>query len=134
MARGPRQARVPRMRMRRRARLRRRIERWQAVQRPYRRAWPYLLLAVLAAPAVFLALPESLQTRFETIVNPEVGPKEAERSGEGRIQGPLVTLGENDVRWEYERRRRLASAPTGWQGHALPWFGLVLLDPGHVPE
>jgi O-antigen ligase len=57
---------------------------------PYRRAWPWLLLAVMAAPAVFLALPESLQTRFETIVNPEVGPKEAERSGEGRIQGLLT--------------------------------------------
>ncbi len=43
--------------------------------------------------------------------------------GEGRIQGPQVTLGENLVRWEYDRRRRLTSAPTGWQGHALPWFG-----------
>jgi O-antigen ligase len=57
---------------------------------PYRRAWPWLLATILVAPAVFLALPESLQTRFETIVNPEVGPKEAERSGEGRIQGLLT--------------------------------------------
>jgi O-antigen ligase len=41
----------------------------------------------VAAPLAFVALPESLQTRFETIVNPEVGPKNAQESGEGRIQG-----------------------------------------------
>jgi O-antigen ligase len=44
----------------------------------------------VAAPLAFAALPESLQTRFETIVNPEVGPKNAQESGEGRIEGLLT--------------------------------------------
>jgi O-antigen ligase len=42
---------------------------------------------VVAAPLAFVALPESLQTRFETIINPEVGPKNAQESGEGRWEG-----------------------------------------------
>src|SRR5262249_35584940 len=41
----------------------------------------------VAAPLSFVALPESLQTRFETIINPDVGPKNAEESGQGRIEG-----------------------------------------------
>jgi O-antigen ligase len=41
----------------------------------------------VAAPLAFVALPESLQTRFETIINPEVGPKNAQESGEGRLHG-----------------------------------------------
>lgn len=46
----------------------------------------------LAAPMAFLALPEELQTRFETMVNPEVGPKNAEESREGRIIGFMVGM------------------------------------------
>jgi hypothetical protein len=42
-----------------------------------------------AAPLAFFALPESLQTRFETIINPEVGPANAKESSEGRVQGLL---------------------------------------------
>ena len=44
------------------------------------------------APVAFVALPESLQTRFETIVNPDAGPANAKESGEGRIQGFLTGL------------------------------------------
>ena len=44
-----------------------------ARSRPARCSWP---------------CPESLQTRFETIVNPDVGPENARVSGEGRIEGP----------------------------------------------
>ena len=47
---------------------------------------------ILLAPVSFIALPESLQTRFETIVNPEAGPKNAQESGEGRIQGYITGL------------------------------------------
>ena len=47
----------------------------------------YLALAVAVAPIVFFALPPSLQTRFETIINSDVGPANAKESGEGRIQG-----------------------------------------------
>ena len=32
-------------------------------------------------------LPDDLQTRFETIVNPDVGPENAKVSGEGRLEG-----------------------------------------------
>ncbi len=39
------------------------------------------------APLAFVALPESLQTRFETIIDQDVGPANARESGEGRIEG-----------------------------------------------
>jgi O-antigen ligase len=42
---------------------------------------------VALAPLAFVALPESLQTRFETIINPEVGPANARESAEGRWLG-----------------------------------------------
>jgi O-antigen ligase len=45
-----------------------------------------LALAALA-PVGFLMLPPELQTRFETIVNPDAGPANAKESGEGRVQG-----------------------------------------------
>jgi O-antigen ligase len=48
------------------------------------------LFAVLAAPLAFLALPSSLQTRFETIINPSVGPANAKESADGRLEGLLV--------------------------------------------
>jgi O-antigen ligase len=54
-----------------------------------RRAWLWMLVAVGLSPVAFMALPESLQTRFETIVNPDVGPENAKESGEGRIEGFL---------------------------------------------
>ncbi|HSQ54921.1 MAG TPA: O-antigen ligase family protein [Gemmata sp.] len=52
------------------------------------------------APLAFVALPDSLQTRFETIINPEVGPANARESGEGRLQGLMTgfrLLGENPL-------------------------------------
>ncbi len=54
-----------------------------------------LLMAValgIAAPAVFLALPESLQTRLLTIWDPSVGPRNAQESGQGRIEGFFTGL------------------------------------------
>jgi O-Antigen ligase len=57
-----------------------------------RRRFLYLGLLAAMSPLVFIALPESLQTRFETIINPEVGPANAKESGEGRIQGLLTGL------------------------------------------
>jgi len=58
---------------------------WVILRSRYR--WFGISAAALAAPALFLALPESLQSRFETIVNPEVGPESARVSGEGRMEG-----------------------------------------------
>ena len=46
-----------------------------------------LALFAALAPVAFVALPESLQTRFETIINPAVGPANARESGEGRYHG-----------------------------------------------
>ena len=60
---------------------------WQMPKR-----WLYLGMFLTAAPVVFVALPESLQTRFETIINPDVGPANAKESGEGRIEGLLTGL------------------------------------------
>ncbi len=57
-----------------------------------RRAWLWAIVAACFSPLVFLALPESLQTRFETIVNPDVGPESAKTSGEGRIEGFFTGL------------------------------------------
>ena len=58
----------------------------------HRRRWTFLTAFALAAPVAFLALPESLQNRFETIINPEVGPANAQESGEGRIKGFFTGL------------------------------------------
>jgi O-antigen ligase len=52
-----------------------------------RRRYLWAALALAAAPMAFLALPPSLQTRFETIIDPSVGPANAKESGEGRISG-----------------------------------------------
>lgn len=52
-----------------------------------RRGWSWVLALAVLSPAVYVALPESLQTRFETIVNPDAGPENAKTSGEGRIEG-----------------------------------------------
>jgi O-antigen ligase len=52
-----------------------------------RHRWLGIGLAVAVSPLLFLALPDSLQTRFETIVNPDVGPANAKVSGEGRLEG-----------------------------------------------
>ncbi len=49
--------------------------------------WLGLTAAAIGAPILFLALPDSLQTRFETIVNPDVGPENARISGLGRLEG-----------------------------------------------
>ena len=57
-----------------------------------RRRFLYLALIAVAAPVGFMALPESLQTRFETIIDSDVGPANAKESGEGRIEGFLTGL------------------------------------------
>ena len=46
-----------------------------------------MLLGLVVGAAAIAALPERLQTRFETIVNPDVGPENAKVSGQGRVEG-----------------------------------------------
>ena len=57
-----------------------------------RRKWSLLVGTVLIAPIAFMMLPESMQTRFETIIDPEVGPANAQESGQGRIDGFLIGM------------------------------------------
>jgi O-antigen ligase len=52
-----------------------------------RRGWLGMIAVAAIAPLVFQALPASLQLRFETILNSDVGPENAKQSGEGRIEG-----------------------------------------------
>src|SRR5262249_40700035 len=47
----------------------------------------FVAFGAFLACAAFAALPESLQTRFETMINPDVGPENAKVSGQGRIEG-----------------------------------------------
>jgi O-Antigen ligase len=58
----------------------------------HRKRWLWLGLCAAGAPLVFVALPGELQNRFHTIINPEVGPENAQVSGEGRIHGLLMGL------------------------------------------
>lgn len=57
-----------------------------------RHRWLGIGAAAVVAPALFFALPDSLQNRFETMINPEVGPANARESGEGRIDGFLTGM------------------------------------------
>ena len=62
--------------------------------------WKWVAVLAVAAPLAFLVLPEELQTRFETIVNPDAGPANAKESGEGRVQGFYIGLelwGDNPI-------------------------------------
>jgi O-antigen ligase len=54
-----------------------------------RRRMTFLALGTVLACGAFAALPDYLQTRFETIINPDVGPANAKVSGQGRIEGLL---------------------------------------------
>jgi len=53
----------------------------------HRKRFLWLTLACLVAPMAYVALPGELQNRFETIINPDVGPESAKVSGEGRLEG-----------------------------------------------
>jgi hypothetical protein len=54
--------------------------------------WPLAITALLASPLLWAALPASLQNRFETIINPSAGPKSAQESAQGRLEGLTVGL------------------------------------------
>jgi O-antigen ligase len=51
--------------------------------------WRLAVMGMVAAPVLFALLPMALQTRFETIIDPSVGPANAQESAEGRVQGLL---------------------------------------------
>jgi hypothetical protein len=65
-----------------------------------RKRWSLLLAAAMIAPMLWFAMPSSLQTRFETIINPDVGPANAQSSAMDRIEGLKIGLslyGKNPV-------------------------------------
>jgi hypothetical protein len=74
-----------------------------------RRRIALAFLAVFLAPLLWVALPPSLQNRFETIIHPEVGPANAIVSGEDRLEG--LRIG-----WElYNRSPITGVGPGAWQ-------------------
>jgi O-antigen ligase len=52
-----------------------------------RHRWKFLSAALLLAPLAWFVLPEHLQDRFHTIIDPSYGPEEAKMSAEGRLEG-----------------------------------------------
>lgn len=58
-----------------------------------RRKLPLLLGFVIVAVTGFAMLPQELQLRFTTIIDPTVGPENAKESGQGRIEGFFLGLG-----------------------------------------
>jgi hypothetical protein len=62
------------------------------VMMSHRKRWLWLALCAGAAPLAFVALPAELQNRFETIINPDVGPENARVSGEGRWHGFVMGM------------------------------------------
>ncbi len=55
--------------------------------------WGLAVVAVGCVPVLWGALPDALQTRFETIVNPEVGPANARESAHNRLEGLEIDFG-----------------------------------------
>lgn len=49
--------------------------------------WSLMLAFALAAPLLWGVMPEKLQNRFETIIDPSVGPANAQESADARIIG-----------------------------------------------
>jgi O-antigen ligase len=45
------------------------------------------LVVVVLAPVFWIALPESMRMRFESTINPDIGPANAQTSAQGRIEG-----------------------------------------------
>src|SRR5919198_741557 len=54
--------------------------------------WRWVALGVLASPLLWFLLPDSLQNRFETIINPSVGSRDAMASADGRWYGPMMGM------------------------------------------
>jgi hypothetical protein len=92
--------------------------------------WRLLLAAAALAPIVWVSLPEDRQMRFLTILDPSVGPANAQESAENREryfwialdlwrQSPIVGHGPNSFRY---------LSGTGQPAHTL--YGEVLSEVG----
>ena len=89
-----------------------------------------LVVGLLAAPVVWSCLPEDLQMRYETIIDPSVGPKNAEESASGRLAG--LVLGFE----AWQQSPLLGHGPggfkyvTGREGGAHNLYGQTLSETG----
>jgi O-antigen ligase len=94
--------------------------------------WRLAALGVLLAPVLWALLPASLQNRFTTIIDPSVGPANAQSSAEGRWHGlingleafnrhPITGVGPGS--WKPGTR-------TAYESHSL--YGQVLGEMGLV--
>jgi O-antigen ligase len=52
----------------------------------------WLTVLCFVGVAAFFALPDSLQQRFHTIIDPSAGPANAQESGKGRVEGFFIGL------------------------------------------
>jgi O-antigen ligase len=52
-----------------------------------RRRWQAVGAGIVSLPLLWAVVPGSMQTRFETIIHPEVGPANAQVSAESRLEG-----------------------------------------------
>jgi O-antigen ligase len=98
-----------------------------------RRRFRLLACLVIAAPLIWMALPEDRQNRYLTIIDPSRGPAGAEASAHGRLEGlkdgfrlwqqyPVLGAGPGASRWARESGRR------GMQLHNA--YGQLLGDMG----
>ncbi|HVS37578.1 MAG TPA: O-antigen ligase family protein [Gemmataceae bacterium] len=89
-----------------------------------------IVLGLLAAPVVWFSLPQDLRTRYETIIDPSVGPKNAQESASGRLDGliygfeawqqsPLLGYGPGGFKYV-----------TGREGGAHNLYGQTLAETG----
>ncbi len=89
-----------------------------------------LVLAAIAAPIVWSCLPEDLQMRYETIIDPSVGPKNAEQSALGRLDGLILGFE------AWQQSPLLGYGPggfkyvTGREGGAHNLYGQTLAETG----
>jgi hypothetical protein len=98
---------------------------WQS-----RRRVAVLSGVALASPLIFLALPANLQNRFETIVNPDAGPANAQVSSRSRIEGlfrGIELFGDNPVTGVGPGAWRPA---TRWPTESHNLYGQVLGEMG----
>src|SRR5262249_30259877 len=89
-----------------------------------------LLWVLVLVPVGWVLLPVNLQNRFWTIIDPSVGPKNAQVSAEGRIQGLFdgIKLWESQPLLGYGPGAHGLATGHGFQPHSL--YGQVLGETG----
>lgn len=89
-----------------------------------------LLLVLVSVPTVWTLIPENLQNRFWSLLDPSVGPANAQESAEGRIMGLLdgISLWEQNPLLGVGPGAHGLAMRHGFQAHNL--YGQVLGETG----